>query len=147
MIPGGSPGLWQEPKADSCAASAWPMSRLAMGSNRGAAMSSYTEKRRNDRFPVALNAHYSAGPEEGIGVLSNISYSGALIEDSSVQPTVGSKVRIYVFVEPTDPIAPASPYELVGRVIRHSSSGFAIEYEESDSDVRQLVDEAASSEN
>jgi hypothetical protein len=42
-----------------------------------------------------------------------------------------------------DPIAPASPYELVGRVVRHSSSGFAIEYEDADPEVNQLVDEAA----
>jgi hypothetical protein len=110
-------------------------------------MSAYSEKRRDERYCTALNAHYSAGPEEGIGVLSNISYSGALIEDSSVKPTVGTRVRVYVFVEPADPIAPASPYELVGRVIRHSSSGFAIEYEESDCEVHQLVDEAASVEN
>jgi len=106
-------------------------------------MSEFNEKRRGVRVPTALNAHYSSGPEDGIGVLANISYSGALIEDSSVQPTVGSRVRIYVFTEPADPIAPASPYELVGRVIRHSRSGFAIEYEHSDSEVRQLVDEAA----
>ena len=106
-------------------------------------MSAFVEKRRGDRVSTALNAHYSAGPEEGIGVLANISYSGALVEDSSVQPTVGSRVRIYVFIEPVDPIAPASPYELVGRVVRHSSSGFAIEYEDADPEVRQLVDEAA----
>jgi hypothetical protein len=113
----------------------------------GAVMSSYIEKRRDARFPVALNAHYSAGPEEGIGVLSNVSYSGALIEDSSVQPTVGVRVRVYVFVESADPIAPASPYELVGRVVRHSSSGFAIEYEDPDPEVRELVDEAATPKN
>jgi hypothetical protein len=101
------------------------------------------ERRRSIRFPTTLNAHYSSGPEEGIGVLSNISYSGALIEDTSVQPAVGTRVRVYVFVEPEDPIAPASPYELVGRVIRHSSSGFAIEYEDPDPEVRELVDEAA----
>jgi hypothetical protein len=92
-----------------------------------------------------LHAHYSSGPEEGIGVLANISYSGALIEDSSARPTVGSRVRIYVFNEPEDPITPASPYELVGRVVRHSSSGFAIEYDDADPEVRQLVDETASS--
>jgi hypothetical protein len=106
-------------------------------------MSAHAERRRDERFSTALNAHYSSGPEEGVGVLANISYSGALIEDSSLQPTVGTKVRIYVFTEPEDPIAPASPYELVGRVIRHSSSGFAIEYEERDPEVRRLVDEAA----
>ena len=108
-------------------------------------MSAYIEKRRAARFITALNAHYSAGPEEGIGVLTNISNSGALIEDSSVQPTVGSRVRIYVFTEPVDPLAPASPYELLGRVVRHSSSGFAIEYEDSDPEVRQLVEKAAAS--
>ena len=90
-----------------------------------------------------MNAHYSSCPEDGIGVLANISYSGALIEGSSVQPSVGFRVRIYVFTEPIDQLAPASPYELVGRVVRHSSSGFAIEYEAADPEVRQLVDKAA----
>ena len=107
-------------------------------------MPSFLEKRRGDRVPTALNAHYSSGPEEGIGVLANISTSGALIEGSSVQPTVGSKVRIYVFTEPVDPIAPASPYELVGRVVRHSCSGFAIEYDDADLEARQLFDKATS---
>ncbi len=106
-------------------------------------MGGYLERRRDARFLTAMNAHYSSGPEDGIGVLANISYSGALIEGSSVQPSVGSRVRIYVFTEPVDPIAPASPYELIGRVVRHSPSGFAIEYEDTDPAVRQLVDEAA----
>ena len=106
-------------------------------------MPAFIDKRRADRVSTALNAHYSSGPEDGIGVLANISYSGALIEGSSVQPAVGSKVRVYVFTEPVDPIAPASPYELVGRVVRHSSSGFAIEYEDADPEVCQLVDQAA----
>ncbi len=109
-------------------------------------MSAFAEQRRGDRIPTALNAHYSSGPENGIGVLANISYSGALIEGSSVQPSVGSRVRIYVFTEPVDPIAPASPYELVGRVVRHSRSGFAIEYDDSDPEVRLLVEKAAASE-
>jgi hypothetical protein len=107
-------------------------------------MSASHERRRGERVATALNAHYSSGPEEGIGVLANVSYSGALIEGSSVQPSVGSKVRIYVFTEPVDPIAPASPYELVGRVVRHSCSGFAIEYDDSDLEAQQLVDKATS---
>ena len=115
--------------------------------DRKGSVPAFLGKRRSARFSTALNAHYSAGPEEGIGVLANISYSGALIEGSSVQPRVGSKVRIYVFTEPADPIAPASPYELVGRVVRHSSCGFAIEYEEGDPEVRQLVDVAKASQN
>ncbi len=112
----------------------------------GGAVPAFAEKRRHDRFIMALNAHYSSSSEEGIGVLANISYSGALVEDSSVRPSVGSTVRVYVFVEPVDPIAPASPYELVGRVVRHSSTGFAIEYDDANPEVRQLVDEAAAAE-
>ena len=110
-------------------------------------MPAYLEMRRADRYTTALNAHYSSGSEEGIGVLANISYSGALVEDSSIKPSVGSRVRIYVFVEPREQLAPPSPYELVGRVVRHSSSGFAIEYEDVDPEVRWLVDEAAASQN
>jgi len=110
-------------------------------------MPATVEKRRAARVPTVLNAHYSSGPEDGIGVLANISYSGALIEGSSVQPTVGTKVRVYVFTEPADPIAPASPYELVGRVVRHSSSGFAIEYENAEPEVFQLVDKAVAAQN
>ena len=110
-------------------------------------MPEYAEKRRAERFVTALNAHYSAGPEDGIGVLSNISNSGALIEGSSLKPTLGTRVRIYVFTESEDPIAPASPCELVGRVVRHSSSGFAIEYDETDPEVSQLIEKAASSKN
>jgi len=106
-------------------------------------MAAMIERRSAVRFPTTLNAHYSSGPDEGFGVLLNISYSGALIEDSSVQPAVGTRVRVYVFVEPSDPIAPASPYELVGRVVRHSQTGFAIEYEDPDPEVRELVDDAA----
>ncbi len=110
-------------------------------------MSAYREKRRHVRFTTALNAHHSSDTGEGIGVLANISYCGALVEDSSVQPSLGSKVRLYVFVEPKDPIAPATPYELVGRVVRHSSSGFAIDYEDDDLEVHRLVDETAASQN
>ncbi len=108
-------------------------------------MSAIVNRRRHVRFTTTMDAHCSSDPGEGIGVLANISYCGALVEDASIKPSVGSRVRVYVFVEPVDPIAPASPYEFVGRVVRHSSSGFAIEYEDDDPEVRQLVDGAATS--
>ncbi len=138
------PARGGEIQRGSCIDRAWTISRPGIRFRSGA-ISSFSEKRREPRFSTALNAHYSTGPEEGIGVLANISNSGALVEGSSVRPTVGSKVRIYVFTEPVDPIAPASPYELVGRVIRHSHSGFAIEYEESDPEVCRLVEQVAAS--
>ena len=73
----------------------------------------------------------------GVGVLSDISYSGAMLEKSEVRPEVGSDVRLFVFLQPIDPI------ELVGQVVRHTPEGFAIEFKDLDPDVRRFVDDVA----
>jgi hypothetical protein len=93
------------------------------------------DKRRTGRVRARFDALYSSGRQEGAGVLVDISYGGARIENSSIRPEVGTTVRIYVFVQPV------SPFELVGSVVRHSDSGFAIEYKDLESDVRRLVNE------
>jgi uncharacterized protein (TIGR02266 family) len=78
-----------------------------------------------------------------VGVLTNISYSGALIEDTSMQPEIGTPIALYVYLEPPSAFEAATPFELTGHVVRHSSTGFAIEYEDNlDPDVRQMVDDA-----
>ena len=74
---------------------------------------------------------------EGAGVLTDISYSGARLESSSLTPELGTKVRLYVFVQPV------SPFELVGEVVRTSPGGFAIAYQIESPDVRRLVDDVA----
>ncbi len=96
-----------------------------------------TNRRRSGRVRTRFDALYSAGQQEGAGILADISYSGAWIEDSSIQPELGTTVRIYVFIQPV------SPFELVGTVARHSATGFAIEYKNLDPEVRRLVDDAA----
>jgi hypothetical protein len=95
------------------------------------------DKRGSVRVRARFDALYSSGQREGAGVLADISYSGARIEDSSIQPELGTTVRMYVFIQPV------SPFELVGSVVRHSASGFAIEYKDLDPDVRRMVDDAA----
>ena len=40
-------------------------------------------------------------------------------------------------------IQPVSPFELVGHVVRLTESGFAIEYEVEDPEVRRLVDDVS----
>ena len=95
------------------------------------------DKRRSGRVRARFDALYSSGQREGAGVLIDISYRGARIEDSSIRPEIGTTVRIYVFVQPV------SPFELVGSVVRHSDTGFAIEYKDLDPEVRRLVQEAA----
>jgi hypothetical protein len=93
------------------------------------------ERRRSPRVRARFDALVSAGAREGAGVLVDISYSGARLDDCSEQPPVGTRVRLYVFGEP------ATPFELEGVVVRHTEAGFAIGYELFDAGVRRLVDE------
>lgn len=93
------------------------------------------ERRRSPRFHTRFDALISAGASEGAGTLVEISYAGVRLEDSSVQPPVGTRVRLYVFVQPV------APFELDGMVSRHTETGFAMTYELFDVEIRRLVDD------
>jgi hypothetical protein len=94
-------------------------------------------KRKHPRFRTRFDALCSTGREEGAGALVDVSYSGARLEGTSLRPRVGTKVRLYVFVQPV------SPFELLGHVVRHTESGFAIEYIVTDPEVCRLVDDVS----
>jgi PilZ domain-containing protein len=93
------------------------------------------ERRRSPRFRSRFDTLIAAGEREGAGVLTDISYSGARLDDTSVQPPVGTRVRLYVFVRPV------APFELEGIVSRHTETGFAMAYELFDVEIRRLVDD------
>ena len=108
------------------------------------AMTETTNRRPDKRISTDLEAFYYAGRVEGVGQLANISYSGALIEDTTVQPEIGTFAVFHVYLQPPSAFAAETPFELTGHVVRHSSAGFAIEYKDNlDSDVRRMVDDAA----
>ena len=94
------------------------------------------KRRRYPRFRTQFDALFSTGRAEGSGILTEISRCGARLEETSLQPNVGSKVRLHLFVRPV------TPFELVGKVVRHTDSGFAIEIVEAD-DIQQLIDDVA----
>ncbi len=107
-------------------------------------MTETTNRRPDKRILIRLEAFYSARRDEAVGMVANISYSGALIEDATVQPEIGTFVVLYVDLEPPSTFEAATPFELTGHVVRHSSAGFAIEYKDNlDRDVRRMVDDAA----
>ncbi len=107
-------------------------------------MTATTDRQRDNRIPTDLEVFYYARRAEAVGVLANISYSGALIENIMVQPKIGTFVVLYVYLEPPSAFAAETPSEVVGHVARHSSAGFAIEYEDKfDLAVRRMVDDAA----
>jgi len=93
------------------------------------------DKRRSVRFKTRFDVAYSAGREEGTGVLTEISYAGARLEKTSLIPGAGTQVTLYVFIAPVD------PFELKGHVTRVTESGFAVQYELFDAEIRRLVDD------
>jgi hypothetical protein len=95
-------------------------------------------KRRGTRIKTRFKSLYSAVDQEGSAVLAEISYSGARLEGSEFQPSLGERVCVYVWLP-----RHAEPFELVGKVVRQMDDGFAIEYEKPGQDVCHMVDAAA----
>ena len=58
------------------------------------------ERRKLPRVETLFELLYSAGREEGHGVLADISYAGARISETLLRPDIGTKVRLYVFLQP-----------------------------------------------
>ena len=107
-------------------------------------MTATTNQRHDSRISIRLEAFYSFGRVEDDGVLANISYSGALIEGTTMQPEIGTRITIYVYLKPPSAFEAPTPFQLAGHVVRHHSTGFAIEYEDNhDPDLRRMVDDAA----
>ncbi|MBW2543779.1 MAG: PilZ domain-containing protein [Deltaproteobacteria bacterium] len=107
-------------------------------------MSENTGWARANRVPIRLDTYYAYGWVEGAGVVANISYSGALIEGTPAQPDIGTPIVLHVCLHPPSAFHVPSPFELVGHVARHSTSGFAVKYDAGvNRDVRRMVDDAA----
>jgi len=107
-------------------------------------MTTPTTKRRGDRFPAPLKVYCSFERVEGSATLVDISYSGALLEHTTMRPGIGTPINLYVFLKPPRGTGAVAPSELPGMVVRHSSDGFAVKFEDNlDPDVRQMVDDAA----
>jgi len=95
------------------------------------------DRRWNYRIQTRFEIMYSSGREDGSGILADISYNGALLIRASVQPRLGSQVRVFVHSNED------SPFEVVGKVVRLVENGFAIEYADLNPELRRLVDDAA----
>ena len=76
-------------------------------------------------------------------MLGDVSYSGALIGDASALPEIGTPIILCVYLIAPRGFEEETPFELAGNVVRHSSNGFAVEFEDNhDPDVRRMVDDA-----
>jgi len=95
------------------------------------------ERRKSIRIKTKFETLFSEGRVEGFGILSDISYTGAQVTETSAKPDLGQQIHLYVFVQPV------SPFKLLGTVVRLTENGFCIEYKEVDSEIRRLVDDAS----
>ncbi|MBW2713235.1 MAG: PilZ domain-containing protein [Deltaproteobacteria bacterium] len=95
------------------------------------------ERRHDNRVQTRFESLISMGRSEGVGVLTDISYSGAYIEEATCVPEVGEEIRLYVFVHPV------SPFHIEGKVVRQDNAAFAVEYKDLDPEICRLVDDAA----
>jgi len=103
-----------------------------------------TMSKRTGRVPAPLRVHYSFDRLEGTATLVNISYSGALLQDPAPRPEIGTPLTLFLFLQHPRAFKADLPSELAGVVVRHSSDGFAVKFEDNlDPDVREMVDYAA----
>jgi hypothetical protein len=93
------------------------------------------DARRSPRFRTRFEALIAAGSEAGAGTLAEISYAGARLDHTSLRPPLGTRITLYVFVQPV------APFEIQGQVARLTETGFAVTYELFDSEIRKLVDD------
>jgi hypothetical protein len=98
-------------------------------------MSEQSTIRHSPRIRTWFETHFSSQRQEGEGVLADVSYTGARVEDTGIQPSVGALAILYVCL-PDD----TKPFQLEGKVARHTQAGFAIEFENPDEDTRRAVD-------
>lgn len=92
------------------------------------------DRRASARNPARLAVRFAASGSEGRGVLTDVSYAGARVEECSWLPPLGAVAIVFLEVPGVGPL------ELSGTVQRESESGFALAYEVEDLAGRERVD-------
>lgn len=100
-------------------------------------MSELRNRRRSGRFEANFECLCAGTRQKGTGLLTDISQHGALIENTSVVPDRDELVGLNLELPELGFVV------LIGRVIRQTISGFAIEFDHLDADAQQLVDNVA----
>ena len=72
--------------------------------------------------------------EQGSGTLRDISMSGARVDEASMQPKPGVRVRLEFAPRPD-----CLPVEVLAHVVRECGSGFAVEFSALDPRMKRLL--------
>ena len=96
------------------------------------------ERRSDDRVEVKLQVVWAARGVGGVGILRNLSRSGAWIDGVRARPGLGANVRVIIMEEHRDGTL------VEGAAVRRTSSGFAVELNSGSSiEVECLLDRLA----
>ena len=97
-----------------------------------------SDRRRARRKKSNLAVFCESALEHGVAHMVNVSLLGALLEPASIRPAQDDVVKVLLSSTPV-----SRPIQVSGTVVRHTETGFAIEFLTTDGVVRQLVAGAA----
>ncbi len=93
------------------------------------------QERRNDpRYRGRFKVVFRTDDEQGSGTLHDISMSGARVDEASMQPKPGARVRLEFA-----PRADCLPVEVLAHVARECGSGFPVEFSALDPRMKRLL--------
>ena len=101
----------------------------------GASDPKKSERRDSDRVVANFECMCTGFKRKGTGLVTDISDSGALLEETSFVPVRGELVGLAI------QIAAGESGLLIGWVTRHTKTGFAIEFDESSPHTKRLIQE------
>ena len=101
-------------------------------------MSDDREPRESGRFDANFECVCAGTTQTGSGILEDISRTGALIENTPVTPDRGEIVGLSL------DLAGFGCIVLIGRMVRRTMTGFAIEFDHLDADAELFIDNVAS---
>ncbi len=92
-------------------------------------------ERRHERIETRFEVVWVAGSLDGVGVVRNLSRSGAWIDAMRVRPPSGARIQVGILEEERDSTVAE------GDVVRRSALGFAVEFlPDRAAEVGRLVD-------
>jgi hypothetical protein len=92
-----------------------------------------SEKRDKQRVHVGFPVRYGHAGRTGRGQIVDVSDGGALVDDPSFKPPVDAKIRMRLQLG-------TSTIEMSARVVRPTSSGFAVRFDSADVRLQGLLE-------
>ena len=92
------------------------------------------ERRRAPRFRLCGPAQFEAQGAHGHGMVADVSLTGVRIEEASCVPSLRSPISLHWSYQPG-----SFEVELTGQVVRHTETGFAVDFSDLTDRAQELL--------